>query len=171
MGLALGRRSAVRAAVRHAAARAAPRPHRLRSSHPAGASLRRVLPPADKLQIDLRGQFGIEQRAMLGAHRQIDVEALAKFVQRIARAGNFAPWRSRWCRWRAHRESAGAPTRCNSALRNFRSKLALWMTSGASPMNSRNSSAMAANSGLSGEEFVADAVDALGFDRHERARD
>ena len=41
------------------------------------------------------------------------------------------------------------PTRCSSALMNFMSKLALWMTSGASPRNSRNSSTTWANSGLS----------------------
>ena len=44
---------------------------------------------------------------------------------------------------------AGWPRRPSSWLRNFMSKAALWITRGASPMNSRNSSAMAAKTGLS----------------------
>ena len=49
-----------------------------------------ALPPADQFQIDFRRQLGVQQRAMLGARRQVDAEALAQFVQRIARAGNLA---------------------------------------------------------------------------------
>ena len=49
-----------------------------------------LLPSAQKFQIDLRGQFGIQQRAMLGARRQIDGKALAQFVKRITRARNLA---------------------------------------------------------------------------------
>jgi DNA polymerase-3 subunit epsilon len=43
----------------------------------------------------------------------------------------------------------GRPTRFSSALMNLMSKLALWITNGASPRNSRNSSATWANSALS----------------------
>ena len=63
-------------------------------------------------------------------------------------------------------ESGVRPTRVSSALMNLMSKLALWITSGASPINARNSSATWANSGLSAEKFVGEAVNALGFDRH-----
>src|SRR5207302_11267472 len=37
-----------------------------------------------------RGEVGVEQRAMLGALSQVDAEALAQFIQRIARARNLA---------------------------------------------------------------------------------
>ena len=49
-----------------------------------------ALAPADQLQIDFRRQLGVQQRAVLGARRQVDAKALAQFVQRIARAGNLA---------------------------------------------------------------------------------
>ncbi len=108
-----------------------------------------ALPPADQFQIDLRGQLGIEQRAMLGARRQIDAEALAQFVQRIARAGNLALGDFDRVDGARQRNAACGPMRVSSALMNLMSKLALWITSGASPRNSRNSSTTWANSGLS----------------------
>ena len=43
---------------------------------------------------------------------------------------------------------------------------ALWITSGASPMNSRNSSTTSANSGLVGQEFAGQAMHGKGFRRH-----
>ena len=79
------------AASSAAAAGRAPLPARLSAAD----NLRRrqrqaALPAADQFQIDLRREIGVQQRAMLGARRQVDAEALAQFVQRIARPGNLA---------------------------------------------------------------------------------
>ena len=48
------------------------------------------LPAAHQLQIDFRGKLGVQQRAVLGAGREVHAETLAKFVQGIARAGDLA---------------------------------------------------------------------------------
>ncbi len=46
-----------------------------------------LLPPARQLEIDLGGELGVEQRAVQAARREIDAEALAQLVERIARPG------------------------------------------------------------------------------------
>ena len=124
-----------------------------------------ALAPADQFQIDSRGQLGIEQRAMLGARRQIDAEALAEFVQRIARAGNLALGDLDRVDGARQRDRLAADA-LSSALMNLMSKLALWMTSGASPRNSSNSSATWAKSGLSARNSRGQPMHALGFDGH-----
>ena len=47
-----------------------------------GGDVERRLPAADQFDIDFRQQLGVEQRAMLGAARIVDVEALAQCVER-----------------------------------------------------------------------------------------
>ncbi len=123
------------------------------------------LPAADQFQIDLRRQLGIEQRAMLAARWPDRCRSACTIRRANSARREFWPWRFRWCRWRGHRQSAGRDDRANSALRNFRSKPALWITSGASPRNSRSSSTTCGEQRLVGQEFVGDAVNALRLHR------
>ena len=46
---------------------------------------------ADQLDIDLRQQFGVEQRAMLGAAGIVDRVARAQIVEPVRSAGMLAP--------------------------------------------------------------------------------
>jgi len=82
----------------------------------------------------------------------VDIQALAQRVETVLLPGIFL------ARERQRVEHPGAAAQAavgagsanaSSASRNARSNAALWMISSASPMNSSNSSAICANSGLS----------------------
>jgi len=95
-----------------------------------------ALAAPDQFQINFRRQLGVQQGAVLAAGREVDAETFAQFVQGITRAGDFAL--GDFDRVHGAGQPNGArPTRFNSALMNLMSKLALWITSGASPRNSK----------------------------------
>src|SRR5258707_12455946 len=53
----------------------------------AGGQRKANLTAADQLEIDLGKQFRVDLRAVLGADGEVDIEAPAKLVERVARAG------------------------------------------------------------------------------------
>ena len=125
------------------------------------------LPPAGQLDIDLRQQFGIEQRPMLDPVRAIDPVAGAQRIERVFSRRDASCAQAR--RYRTIRsKDRWACGRCvsSSLLRKPKSKPALCATSGASPRNSSKSSALSAKRGFVARNAAERPCTRFRFHRH-----
>ena len=108
------------------------------------------LSPADQFQIDLGQQFAVEKRAVLlaRANCRCRTGGRARRARPAIRESVAAP--ASGCRGRRSIGDQACPAQPSSALRNFMSKAALWMTSReSSPMKATKSAATSAKRGLS----------------------
>ena len=112
---------------------------------------------ADQLDIDLREQPAIEQRAVLVALRQIDAVAVAERVEGVRRA-RMPPPGERQRIDDAVPPQHGSATRSSSALRKPKSKAALCMTSIAAVDEGQQIVGELAEARLVGEELEGQAV-------------
>ena len=123
------------------------------------------LAAADQLEIDLGQNLGVEQRAVLGAARIVDAEAGAQIVEPVGSARIFAAGQQQGIDHAVARDR-GLPARSSSALRKPRSNVALWATSGASPMNAIKLLGHLGKQRLVLEEVERQAMDREGLGRH-----
>ena len=119
------------------------------------------LATAGQLDIALGEELRVDQRAMLYAQAAVDAEAGAERIKAVLGARDAAAARATSVSTMRVRQTSARPQAPSSWLRKPKSKLALWATSGLSPMKSSSSSQRSCEARLVGEEGVAEAVDHL----------
>ena len=133
---------------------------------PVGDQAKADLPAAGQLDIDLREQLRVEQRAMLDALASDRLRSACTSASRLCLAPGWRVRASTSVSTIRLMQTEARPQRSSSWLRKPKSKLALCATSGESPMNSSSSSALSAKRGLSDRKIVAEPVDRFGLARH-----